>query len=97
MRKFLPILFILAVTTAGKAQDQHFTQFFASPLTLNPALTGTFDGKYRLAFIYRDQEPYKTFAGAIDLRFGFRNIGKRYKDAFGVGVVFYNHKVPEVG
>ena len=98
MRKYLLII-ILAITAAtiSQAQDQHFSQFFASPLTLNPALTGTFDGKYRVAFIYRDQDPYKTFAGAIDLRFGFRNIGKRYKDAFGVGVVFYNDKVPEVG
>ncbi|HQU60103.1 MAG TPA: type IX secretion system membrane protein PorP/SprF, partial [Saprospiraceae bacterium] len=72
MRKYLLII-ILALTAAtiSQAQDQHFSQFFASPLTLNPALTGTFDGKYRVAFIYRDQDPYKTFAGAIDLRFGF--------------------------
>ena len=97
MRKYLPIFFILTIATVSRAQDQHFTQFFASPLTLNPALTGAFDGKYRVAFIYRDQDPYKTFAGAIDLRFNFQNIGKRYKDAFGVGVVFYNDKVPEVG
>ncbi|MCB9265373.1 MAG: PorP/SprF family type IX secretion system membrane protein [Lewinellaceae bacterium] len=97
MKKFLPLFFLLAIAATSLAQDQHFTQFFASPLTLNPALTGTFDGKYRVAFIYRDQEPYKTFAGAIDLRFNMRNIGKRYKDAFGVGVVFYNDKVPEVG
>lgn len=97
MRKYLPILFLLGAVIAGQAQDQHFTQFFASPLTLNPALTGTFDGKYRVALIYRDQDPYKTFAGAIDLRFNVRNVGKRYKDAFGVGVVFYNDKVPEVG
>ncbi|MCO6494014.1 MAG: PorP/SprF family type IX secretion system membrane protein [Phaeodactylibacter sp.] len=97
MRKYLPILLFLGAVIAGQAQDQHFTQFFASPLTLNPALTGTFDGKYRVALIYRDQEPYKTFAGAIDLRFNVRNVGKRYKDAFGVGVVFYNDKVPEVG
>ena len=75
MKKFLPLFFLLAIATTGLAQDQHFTQFFASPLTLNPALTGTFDGKYRVAFIYRDQEPYKTFAGAIDLRFNMRNIG----------------------
>ena len=87
----------IASTFSLNAQDQHFTQFFASPLTLNPALTGTFDGKYRVALIYRDQEPYRTFAGAIDLRFALNRQGKQYKDAFGVGVVFYNDKVPEVG
>ncbi|MEI9809611.1 MAG: type IX secretion system membrane protein PorP/SprF, partial [Bacteroidota bacterium] len=32
-------------------------QFFASPLTLNPALTGKFDGVYRVAGNYRNQWP----------------------------------------
>lgn len=98
MRKYL-LLFALSglATLATHAQDQHFTQFFASPLTLNPALAGTFEGNYRLALIYRDQDIYKTFSGAIDFRFPVSLVGKRYKDAFGVGVVFYNDKVPEVG
>src|SRR3979409_1341584 len=39
------------------AQDPHFSQFFSSPLTLNPALTGKFDGNLRVAFNYRDQWP----------------------------------------
>ena len=39
------------------AQDPGFSQFFASPLTLNPALTGKFDGRFRLAVNYRDQWP----------------------------------------
>jgi type IX secretion system PorP/SprF family membrane protein len=39
------------------AQDPHFSQFFASPLTLNPALTGKFDGIFRAAGNYRDQWP----------------------------------------
>jgi len=93
----LTVVFTIAGIISLNAQDQHFTQFFASPLTLNPALTGTFDGKYRVALIYRDQDPYRTFAGAIDLRFGLGQRAKRYKDAFGVGVVFYNDKIPSVG
>lgn len=93
----LPIVLLLVFGTSTLAQDQHFTQFFASPLTLNPALTGAFNGKYRLALIYRDQDPFRTFAGAIDLRFNLNQRGSRYKDAFGVGVVFYNDKVPEAG
>ncbi|MCB0568866.1 MAG: PorP/SprF family type IX secretion system membrane protein [Phaeodactylibacter sp.] len=98
MRKYILTIALACFAAAVlQAQDQHFSQFFASPLTLNPGLAGTFDGKYRVAFIYREQDPYKTFSAAIDLRFGLRNIGKRYKDAFGVGVVFYNDKVPEVG
>lgn len=82
------------------SQDQHFSQFFASPLTLNPALTGAFDGKYRLATIYRDQwgnitdVPFRTFGSAIDLRFPV-TLGERSgSDAFGGGIQFFSDKVP---
>ncbi len=84
------------------AQDQHFTQFYASPLTLNPALTGAFGGKYRVAIIYRDQwrnvldNPYVTMGGAIDTRFTLNSRRKRSKDAFGVGVQFFSDRVPSI-
>ncbi|HNG90885.1 MAG TPA: PorP/SprF family type IX secretion system membrane protein [Saprospiraceae bacterium] len=76
-----------------QAQDQQFTQFYAAPLTLNPALTGAFEGKYRVASIYRDQwkqvldAPLRTYALAADLRFA---PGKRKvkEDAVGVGLLF---------
>lgn len=79
-------------------QDQHFTQFYASPLSLNPALSGVFDGGYRLAMIYRDQgrsflnEPYSTYSAAADLRFGLNSRKKNTKDAFGTGVIFYSDR-----
>ncbi len=79
-------------------QDQHFTQFYASPLTLSPALSGAFDGGYRLATIYRDQgrsylqEPYTTVSAAVDLRFGVSSLKKNKKDAFGTGVIFYSDR-----
>lgn len=38
-----------------KSQDIHFSQYYASPLTLNPALAGKFNGLYRITGIYRDQ------------------------------------------
>lgn len=44
-------------TTAVQAQDPGFSQFFASPLTLNPALTGKFNGVVRVAGNYRNQWP----------------------------------------
>ncbi|MEL7221342.1 MAG: PorP/SprF family type IX secretion system membrane protein [Bacteroidota bacterium] len=84
------------------AQDQHFSQFYASPLTLNPALTGALEGKYRVSMIYRDQwrnaldNPYQTYSAAADFRYKLRQYKKRYRDAFGVGVVFYNDKVNEI-
>ena len=81
-------------------QDQHFTQFFAAPLTLNPALSGAFNGNYRIGGIYRNQgsdflnNPYTTFAMAFDLRFSPSVRTKKIKDAFGAGVIFYNDRVP---
>ncbi len=60
-RKFL--LFILSVCVYTiNAQDPHFSQFFASPLTLNPANTGNFTGRFRTVANYRNQWP--TFADA---------------------------------
>ena len=41
--------------TGLQAQDIHFTQYYASPLTLNPAHTGYFYGTARLSGIYRQQ------------------------------------------
>ena len=52
-------IFILLVflTNAVSAQDPSFSQFYASPLTLNPALTGKFNGDMRAAGNYRNQWP----------------------------------------
>src|SRR6187551_1860172 len=58
MRKaFVIIIALVLLKTKLSAQDPHFSQFFASPLTLNPALTGKFDGVLRVAGNYRDQWP----------------------------------------
>src|ERR1700681_4371853 len=51
----LPCIFL--IRPAANAQDPGFSQFFASPLTLNPALTGKFDGSIRVAGNYRNQWP----------------------------------------
>lgn len=103
MRKFSTLFTLLVVvSTFSFAQDQHFTQFYAAPLTLNPALTGAFNGKYRLAMVYRDQwrqvldEPYVTIGGAIDTRFQFGSKRKLKNDAFGAGVQFFSDRVPSV-
>lgn len=83
------------------SQDKHFTQFYAAPQNLNPALTGAFEGKYRVGTIYRDQwrkvldHPIKTFAIGADLR--LKAPGKKVsQDAFGLGIMFFNDKVSVV-
>lgn len=57
------------------AQDLHFSQFFNSPLSTNPANTGFIpDGDYRLGVNFRDQwssimsVPYKTMSAFGDVQ-----------------------------
>ncbi len=58
-----------------QAQDLHFSQFFNSPLSTNPANTGFIpDGDYRLGVNFRDQwssimsVPYKTMSAFGDVQ-----------------------------
>lgn len=57
-----------------KAQvDPHFSQYYAYPLWLNPALTGVMDGDLRINANFKDQwagisNGYKTGALSMDLR-----------------------------
>ena len=73
MKKLLSTLTLcVALVTMSNAQDPNFSQFFASPLTLNPALTGKFDGVYRVAGNYRNQWPtinnaFVTKTASIDI------------------------------
>lgn len=59
------VLLLLGSSVHG--QDIHFTNFRLAPLSVNPALTGAFEGTYRISAIYRDQwrpidnsRPYAT-------------------------------------
>jgi hypothetical protein len=59
MRK---LFFLLIINLTGLSQlhaqvDPHFTQYYAYPLWLNPALTGVIDGDYRVGINYRQQLP----------------------------------------
>ncbi|MCS3800342.1 PorP/SprF family type IX secretion system membrane protein [Niastella sp. OAS944] len=50
------LLLMLASAIAGKSQtDPHFSQYYAYPVWLNPALTGAIDGNYRVTAMYRSQ------------------------------------------
>jgi type IX secretion system PorP/SprF family membrane protein len=72
MKRLRILVVVIFISVLAKAQDPHFSQFFASPLTLNPALTGKFDGTLRLAANYRNQWPsipnaYITESGSVDI------------------------------
>ncbi len=75
------------------AQDPHFSQFFSSPLTLNPALTGKFFGTYRVAGNYRNQWPsinnaFTTGTASVDFHIFQNRIASN--DTWGLGFVGYN-------
>ena len=55
MKKIIITSFLFCITVLGYAQDNHFSQFYAAPMTVNPALTGLFDGRYRGIVNYRTQ------------------------------------------
>jgi type IX secretion system PorP/SprF family membrane protein len=93
MRKVLFSLFFLSFIYSAEAQDPHFSQFFASPLTLNPALTGKFDGDLRITGNYRNQWPtinraFTTTTVSADLPILKNSISAT--DTWGVGVMGYS-------
>lgn len=94
MRVFLLTLIVLY---AGNciAQDPHFSQFYSSPLTLNPAFTGKFDGNFRFAANYRNQWPsinnaYETGTASVDFPILRNHISER--DIWGLGFMGYTDK-----
>jgi len=85
-------MLILAVVVCGRAQDPNFSQFFVSPLTLNPALTGKFDGAFRVAGNYRNQWPsinnaFTTYTASVDA--GILKARIPEFDQFGVGAMAF--------
>lgn len=96
MKKILLILSVVFALTL-KSQDIHFSQYYASPISLNPSLTGLINGDFRVAGIARGQwfsiptegamSPYSTYAISYDhslFRKKLRNHG------LGVGLLAYS-------
>ncbi|MEO8085501.1 MAG: PorP/SprF family type IX secretion system membrane protein [Bacteroidota bacterium] len=50
----ISVLMMAGVMTAS-SQDAHFSQWLNTPLTLNPAMTGVFNGKFRFSNDFRSQ------------------------------------------
>ncbi|MBL4577608.1 MAG: type IX secretion system membrane protein PorP/SprF, partial [Flavobacteriales bacterium] len=80
-----------------EAQDIHFSQFYFSPMTMNPGNTGFFNGKHRIASNYKSQwklasggAPYVTYSGSYDVHV----LDKMMKaaDMTGFGVMVFSDK-----
>src|SRR5450432_1084884 len=96
MKKHLQILIsILFLTNVIFAQDPSFSQFFASPLTLNPALTGKFDGTLRVAGNYRNQWPTVNKAyitSTVSMDFPIFQDQLQQGDRLGLGIMAMTDK-----
>jgi type IX secretion system PorP/SprF family membrane protein len=62
---------MLVMTQAAAQTDPHFTQNYTYPMYINPALTGSSDGAYRVSAIYRTEwgsvgNPYRTTGISVD-------------------------------
>ncbi len=80
-----------------QGQDIHFSQFYLSPLNLNPAMTGVMNCNSRLVANYRNQwasvlrsNSFRTYSVSYDQRIP---VG-RY-DYFGIGGTFWGDRAGE--
>jgi type IX secretion system PorP/SprF family membrane protein len=97
MNKIYSIVVLCCIALTSTAQDLHFSQYYAYPVTLNPALTGKFEGLYRVNAIYRAQDygvtptvtnsAYRTPAISVDFSL-FKE--KMKGSALGVGLGWVN-------
>lgn len=83
IRRFLLFLFLI-VSKLVFGQDPGFSQFFANPIYLNPALTGTSENP-RTVLNYRNQWPqkgttYSTYSVSYD------QLSKKLNTGFGIQV-----------
>ena len=91
IRIYSILAFTFFIGNSINAQDIHYSQFFNSPLNLNPALTGMFNGDYRFVANFRTQWasvtiPYNTFSLSADAQ------NPLNKKNLGVGFLFNHDK-----
>ena len=91
LRRHLLVAFVLLFGATLNAQDIHFSQFYLSPLNLNPAMTGVMNCNSRFTVNYRNQwqsvlkdDAFKTYNFSFDNRIA---VGR--SDYFGWGFTFW--------
>lgn len=95
MKKLL--IYLLFAFTAGRsaAQDFHLSLYDAAPLYLNPAMTGVFDGKWRIHGQFRTQwkavnyKPYTSGLISFDMPYKKWGFGAQVSN-FRAGTGNYN-------
>jgi type IX secretion system PorP/SprF family membrane protein len=90
MKKRLLVAITMFICLYSQAQDPHFSQYFTSPMTLNPALIGKGIADWRALANFRSQwwgstdaAPFTTFTASLEKNF---RSGIEGKSVFGLGV-----------
>lgn len=96
---YLFVAFTLFMSKQMMAQDLHYSQFYTSPVLMNPATAGTSNSDFRLALNYRNQwksviSPFKTMALAFDSKIYTNKKRKdnRMANYIGYGFTMFNDK-----
>ena len=96
---FIISAWLLLFSNRVQAQDVHFSQNYATPLFINPALTGIMNGDYRVSAVYRNQwasisrdAPFRTVFASADMAF----TGFSEHHRLSVGLMLYNDKAGEL-
>ncbi|MFK8038096.1 MAG: PorP/SprF family type IX secretion system membrane protein [Crocinitomicaceae bacterium] len=81
------LFFIFVIPLFLWSQDLHLSQFYSNKMSLNPALSGNYEGKFQFTGNYRSQWsevgiPLNTVFIAFDKKFFF------YTDEFSIGILF---------
>jgi type IX secretion system PorP/SprF family membrane protein len=99
MKKLVLLLLVISSCyLETRSQDPNFSQFFVSPLTLNPALTGKFNGNLRVAGNYRNQWPAFTRAfitSSLSVDFPILRNSILETDTWGVGLMAMTDKTAD--
>ena len=86
--KLLALAYLILQSALVMSQDIHFSNWQMSPLNLNPANTGLFEGDGRIIFNYRNQwkslpVPYNTYSFGADFNLK-KSFFKQTQQAIGV-------------
>lgn len=96
----LALLLVLCVSVfTVRAQNHHYSQFYTAPVSMNPALTGAFDGIFRINGNQRTQwlsvtQPYLTFGIGADVAI-YKN--HRRQELLAIGGAVTTLKAGDVG
>lgn len=94
-QKILCILFAVITAFSGRTQDAHLSMYDAAPLFLNPAMTGVFEGNWRIHTQLRTQwksvnyKPYNSALISLDAPKGKWGFGGQIMN-FRAGIGNYN-------